>query len=160
MKTIKLFFFLMLFSTICSQTSEIENGQIVEIFFGDESKKTFTYTFTVPESETYEEGVLIYKLDFDNTMYFSIKEDGKDTSGYSYKAFSGYRLSSVENKTITFTISQVYSSHGLFAIFDLTKEINTSLDNLIKIIPNTYIQFLFDPIWKIIYNIGEVVILK
>ena len=156
MKAIKLFFFLVLLSTIYSQISEIESGQLVEIIFGDESKKTFTYNFTVPESETYEEGILIYKLDFDNTMYFSIKEDGKDTSGYSYKTFSSYRLSSVENKTITFTISQIYSKHGIFAIFDLSKEIDTNLDNLINIIPNTYIQFLFDPIWKIIYNIEEV----
>ena len=157
MKTVKLFFFLVLFSTICSQISEIENGQVVEIIFGDESQKTFTYNFTVPESEIYEEAILLCKFDFDNSIYYTIKEDGKQTSAYGYKGISSYRLSSKENKTITLTISKQYNTHnGIFVLLDMTKEINTSLDNLIYVIPNTYVEFTFDPLWKIIYNIQEV----
>ena len=156
MKTIKLYLLLISFFIICSDIIEIENGQTYEIIFGDESEKKFIYNFIVPESDIYEEAILIYKLDFDNTIFFSLNEDGIETSGSYYYDFLGYHLSSIENKTITFTIKKLLGSYGKFTLLDLTKEINTSLDNLINIIPTNSIHFLFDPLCKINYNIEEV----
>lgn len=156
MKLIKFVFFLIFASFIYSEITEIENGQTIEIFFEEETQKELTYNFIVPELDTYEQAIFLYKLNFDNTMSVSVMEDGKKTSSYSYKGFLSYHLSSVQNKTITFTINKIYSSHGTFTLLDLTKEIKTSLDNLINIIPTSFAQFLFDPICKINYVIEEI----
>ena len=123
MKTIKLFLFLVLFYNIYSQTFEIENGQTVELIFEDESEKVFIYNFIIPESDIYEEVILMFKYELDDYMYIEINEDEDIGKKYTYngKGFSSYQLSSIKNKTITFTISKYIGSYCKFTLLDLTK---------------------------------------
>ena len=100
---------------------------------GSESQKTYTYNFTVPESEIYEEAILLCKFDFDNSIYYTIKEDGKQTSAYGYKGISSYRLSSKENKTITLTISKQYNTHnGIFVLLDVSLKLALHLKQVVR----------------------------
>ena len=158
MKAIKLFFFLILFYNIYSQTFEIENGQTVELIFGDESEKAFIYNFIIPESDIYEKAILMIKYELDDIMYIEINEDKDKSEQYRYrgKGFSYYDLSSIQNKTITFTISKNYGSYCKFTLLDLTKEINTTLDNLPNIILTSEIRFFDDPKCQFKYNIEEI----
>ena len=158
MKTIKLFLFLVLFYNIYSQTFEIENGQTVELIFEDESEKTFIYNFIIPESDIYEKAILMFKYELDDYMYIEINEDEDIGKKYTYngKGFSSYQLSSIKNKTITFTISKYIGSYCKFTLLDLTKEINTKLDNLPNIILTSLMRFFDDPKCQFKYNIEEV----
>ena len=155
MKTNKLFFFLVLLSIIYSQIIEIENGKTIEIILEDKTEKKVTYNFIVPESDIYEEGILIYKLDFNNSIYLRIYEDGERKKfGIHDNNFYSYQLSSIKNKTITFEFSKyIFEACGQFTLLDLTKEINTTLDNLLNIVPTSSLEFSFDPLCKINYKI-------
>ena len=121
MKSINILFVLVLFSTICSQIIEIENYQTFEIIFGDKSEIEIIYNFLVPESEIYEEAILIYKTEFDYSMYMTIIEEEEETSNYIGTRFYGYRLSYIKNKTISFIIKDIYGSDGKFTLLDLNK---------------------------------------
>ena len=118
--------------------------------------RTVTYNFIVPESDIYEQVFLIYRLEFDKGIYFKIYEDDEMKIYGTYESgFYYYSLSSIKNQTITFTF-QYYSSYGKFTLLDLTKEINTTLDNLLNIIPTYTISLNFDPLFKMNFNIDEV----
>ena len=158
MKTIKIFFFLILFYTICSQILEIQHGQTIEVDLGNEREKTIIYNFTVPDSEMYEEAIIVYNAKFDNDMYITLDEDGEKSYAYS-RAFIYHKLSTIENKTITFTITKMYGTKGTFTLLDLTKEINTTLDNLINLVDDSidFVQYFFiDPRCNFRYNIEKV----
>ena len=159
MKSIKIFFFLILFCTIFSQILEIENGQTIEVVFGSESEKTIIYNFTVPESEIYEGAVIVYNAVSDDQMYIAVDEDGKESYSYSNSAFIHHVLSPIQNKTLTFTINKMRGTNLKFTLLDLTKEIPTTLDNLINVVDDsvTYISFFYsDPHCNFRYNIEEV----
>ena len=149
---------MVLFYNIYSQTFEIENGQTVELIFEDESEKTFIYNFIIPESDIYEKAILMFKYELDDYMYIEINEDEDIGKKYTYngKGFSSYQLSSIKNKTITFTISKYIGSYCKFTLLDLTKEINTKLDNLPNIILTSLMRFFDDPKCQFKYNIEEV----
>ena len=159
MNSIKIFFFLILFCTIFSQILEIENGQTIELFFGNESEKTIIYNFNVPESEIYEGAVIVYNAVSDDQMYIAVDEDGKESYSYSNSAFIYHVLSPIQNKTLTFTINKMRGTNLKFTLLDLTKEIPTTLDNLINVVDDsiTYTTyFSSDPHCNYRYNIEEV----
>ena len=126
MKSIKIFFFLILFCTIFSQILEIENGQTIELFFGNETEKTIIYNFNVPESEIYEGAVIVYNAVSDDQMYIAVNEDGKESYSYSNSAFIHHVLSPIQNKTLIFTINKMRGTNLKFTLLDLTKEIPTT----------------------------------
>ena len=159
MKTIKIYFFLLLFYNICSQVLEIENGQTIDVIFESGSEKTIIYNFIVPESEIYEGAIIVYNAIFDDEMYITLDEDGKKSYAYSNRCFIYYGLSSIVNKTLTFTITKMRGSRGIFTLLDMTKEINTTLDNLINVVDDSIdytIYFSSDPHCIYKYNIEEV----
>ena len=106
----------------------------------------------------YEEAIIVYNAKFDNDMYITLDEDGEKSYAYS-RAFIYHKLSTIENKTITFTITKMYGTKGTFTLLDLTKEINTTLDNLINLVDDSidFVQYFFiDPRCNFRYNIEKV----
>ena len=90
-------------------------------------------------------------------MYFTLNENGvEEECGYIDKGILYHDISSIENKTFNFTIKKVRGSYGKFTILDLTKEINTTLNNLKFLIDSSIIQYSYEPHCQFKFNIEEV----
>ena len=159
MKAVKIILFL-LFSISYSEIEiEIRNGETIELP-SDSTTFNVTYHFIIPESEIYKRAILVFKFDYDERrpMHMYIIEDGNEDLWSCRNVFTDYTLESINNKTITFAISNYNHNLAKFTLLDLTKEIKTSLDNLKNIIPPKFefLYFFFEPYCKFNYDIEEI----
>ena len=153
MNAFKLLILLVFISFVQLDGINIQNGETVYI----PRTIKINYNFTVPESETYKEALILTNINYtyNNWYYISITDEGKTTLyHYSPGNFCGYRLTSIKNKTITFEIAGVNYE---FTLLDITKEINLDFKKFLSVIP--YLNFMnlnFDPTLPYRFNIKEI----
>ena len=131
MKENIIYFILLFYFFFFSEEKTIQNGESIDI---TEKKVNLTYNFIVPNSVSYTEAILLFRIDFNYSLRMLINDEGQ----ISYINFNGdlcyfYRLSSIKSKIITFELNNYFELNVKFIMLDLTKENNINFDDFLGI---------------------------
>lgn len=156
MKSLKSKFFILLlvFTFVCSENVEIQNGETIEL----KPELTISYNFTIPENKIYSVVVFLFKVKCTSYGDIYITEDENIKSvEYNTNSFTPYRLSSIYNKTIYFKLKEVNEHITKFTLIDLTKEMNVDFDNFLYIMNSfDYTKIEFNPVNNPRFNIKKI----
>ena len=150
-----IFLLLLIFITfVHSDEINIENGET--IFISDTTK--VNYNFIVPESESYEEALILTQINYTDYYYTKITENESTTVNNVYgKHFNFYRLYSKRNETISFEFDRLSGNLFELTLIDITKEISLDFNKFLRIIPELYIICTdFNPIFNYRFDIKEI----